>query len=208
MAPRPAVIAGSRCFLKGAIRAGAAPGVTLIELLITLSLVTVLLTMGVAGMSRLVTDNRRTTEVNALIGNLNYARAEAVQRATNVIVCPIDPDALPAEPEDPCVVIKAPDGDRQWAQGYAVLVEETGERLRIQPPSQGVTIETASVNQIRFRDDGSGTNRTFKVCDRLDAAADAASRKEDVVAPRAVIISRVGRVRAADQAPSGDIDCS
>ena len=184
-------------------------GLTLIELMMTLSIVTLLLTVGVGGMTQLVAQNRRVAEVNTLIGNFNYARAEAIFRATDVIVCPIEPDDLPAAPADPCAVIKAGDGDRQWSQGYAILVEDTGERLRLQTAGDGVTIETAGINRFRFKQDGTGTNRTLKVCDGRDDASTDAARDEDVVPPRAVVVSAVGRVRVAEQMPNGsDIDCS
>ena len=184
-------------------------GLTLIELLMTLSIATLLLTIGAGGMTELVAQNRRVAEVNTLIGNFNYARAEAIYRATDVIVCPIDPDDLPAAPADPCAVIKAGDGDRQWSQGYAILIEATGERLRVQTAGDGVTIETAGINRFRFKQDGTGTNRTLKVCDGRDDAATDAARDAHVVPPRAVVVSAVGRVRVTEQMPDGsDIDCS
>jgi type IV fimbrial biogenesis protein FimT len=184
-------------------------GVTLIELLVTLSIATLVLTLGIGGLTQLVAQNRRASDVNTLAGNLNYARAEAVYRATDIVVCPIDPANLPDEPSNPCATVLADDEDRQWSQGYAILVEDTGERLRMQPATAGVTIETSNVNQFRFRDDGSGTNATIRVCDKRDDAASDAARAEGIVPPRAVVVSPVGRVRVADSMPDGsDIDCS
>jgi prepilin-type N-terminal cleavage/methylation domain-containing protein len=70
-------------------------GVTLIELLVTMSILVILLTVGVGGMTTVVKRNTRATEVNTMIGHLNFARAQAVMRATTVRVCPSTPATWP-----------------------------------------------------------------------------------------------------------------
>ena len=191
-------------------------GVTLIELIVTLVIAAIMLTLGVSGMTALVKRNACTNEVNTLIANLNFARAAAVLRGTEVTVCPIDPDNLPAEPADPCVSIKASDGDRQWQQGYIVFVTGTGVRLRIQPPSIGVTIES-TVPWFRFMDNGSvstfvvsraPSGGTVRICDLADNADSDDDRASRVAAPRAVVVSGVGRIRVDDHDGDEDIDCS
>jgi prepilin-type N-terminal cleavage/methylation domain-containing protein len=192
-------------------------GVTLVELVVTMAIAVILLTVGASGMSQLYKRNARAGEVNALVGNLNYARGEAVLRGTPVVVCPIDPDSLPAEPAKPCAKIKAPDGDWQWHQGYVIYVDddekcaEAGscERLRIQPPSKGVTIESSGGrSQLQFDDDGSSDNVTLRVCDANDDADSDEDRAGSVAPPRAVIVSRVGRVRVSEKVGDDDISCS
>jgi type IV fimbrial biogenesis protein FimT len=189
-------------------------GVTLVELLVTLAIGVIMLTLGVTGMTALVKRHARTSEVNTLVANLNYARAEAVMRATDVVVCPIDPENLPDEPTDPCVTIKSTDGeDRQWQQGYVIYDDSTRERLRIQPPSKGVTIETKNTLRFTFHDDGSANNDTLRICDLADNADSDVARDRSVAPPRAVTISPVGRIRVAElmpessDRPSRDINC-
>ena len=191
-------------------------GVTLIELIVTLAIGVILLTLGVSGMTALVKRNARSSEVNALVANLNYARTEAVLRGADVAVCPIDPDNLPVAGKDPCTAIKAKDDtDRQWQQGYIVYVADGFEHLRIQPPSRGVTIETVSnVSRLTFHSDGSSNNATLRVCDAGDNANSDADRSSSVAPPRAVVVSNVGRVRVAELMPdsggsaSRDIPCA
>jgi len=199
------------CGIRPRQRRQAPSGVTLIELLVTLSIATILLTLGVSGLTQVVAENKRASEVNQLAGTLNYARTEAIYRASVVSVCPIDPDNLPAEPRNPCNTSRAHDGEVQWAQGYIVYVRDTGERLRIQSPSNGVTIESGGRTKISFQDDGSagGSNATFKVCDGRDESEDDDGRAEGVVQPRTVIVSASGRVRVAEYMNGGgEIDCS
>ena len=183
----------------------------MVELLVTLSIATIVLTVGISGLAQLVAQSQRASEANTLAGNLNYARAEAIYRATDVVVCPIDPDNLEAEPADPCAEIAAADGDLQWAQGYVVYVPDTGERLRLQSARNGVTIETNGRAEVHFHDDGSasGYNLTLKVCDRRDNAASDDARPQVAAQPRAVIVSAPGRVRVTDRTSDGGaIDCS
>lgn len=182
-------------------------GVTLIELLVAVSIATVLLTIGVSGMTRLVAENRRVADVNTLMGNLNFARAEAIYRMANVVVCPIDPANLPSGTSDPCV--SSGSVPANWGLGYIIFVEATGERLRIQDGTQAVRIQTDKDRQrFIYYSDGRATNGTFTICDRRDTASSNSTRGKDMVAPRAVTVSPVGRVRVSDLARDGDIDCS
>ena len=63
-------------------------GFTLIELMVTISLVAVLITLGVPGMQQMMRSNARASSSNELISTINQARSEAVKRNTEVSLCP------------------------------------------------------------------------------------------------------------------------
>lgn len=62
-------------------------GFTLLELMVTLAVAVVLLTIAIPSYRSVVTRNSLASNVNDLVGSLNYARSEAVGRGTTVYVC-------------------------------------------------------------------------------------------------------------------------
>lgn len=72
------------------MRRGAASGqagVTLIELLIVTFIVVILMAVGIPSYRNVTTSNRVATEANALLGDLQYARSEAIREGQAVTVC-------------------------------------------------------------------------------------------------------------------------
>jgi len=62
-------------------------GMTLIELMVTLSILTILLVMGVPMFSGIIARNRAASYTNDFLGSLNLARSEAVTRGQRVVLC-------------------------------------------------------------------------------------------------------------------------
>lgn len=62
-------------------------GFTLIELIITVAVITVLLTIGVPNLQTFLKGNRLTAHTNAIVGTLQLARTEAVKRSGIVVIC-------------------------------------------------------------------------------------------------------------------------
>ena len=62
-------------------------GFTIIELMITLALVAVILTVGVPAFKGLMERNRLTANINSFVSSLALARSEAVKRKQRVVVC-------------------------------------------------------------------------------------------------------------------------
>ncbi|SEA81510.1 type IV fimbrial biogenesis protein FimT [Desulfuromusa kysingii] len=108
-------------------------GFTLLELITALVLAGILMTIAIPSLQSLRQNSRAVSAVNNLISHLNYARNEAVSRATQVTIC------------------KSGDGincdlsSTGWQQGWKVYYEAedgTIERLRVVDRIAGdVTIE-------------------------------------------------------------------
>ncbi len=65
----------------------ASAGFTMTELVITMSIVAILMAIGVPSFKYVTTSNRVSTEVNGLLGDLQFARSEAIKEGLPVTVC-------------------------------------------------------------------------------------------------------------------------
>jgi type IV fimbrial biogenesis protein FimT len=63
-------------------------GFTLIELITVTSIVAVLLAIGIPSFKYVTQANRSSSEINGLLGDLQFARAEAIREGQWVTVCP------------------------------------------------------------------------------------------------------------------------
>lgn len=61
-------------------------GFTLVELMITLTIAGILLTVGVPSFQSMIRNNRTATNANNLVTALNLARSEAIKRGVQVVV--------------------------------------------------------------------------------------------------------------------------
>ncbi|MEW7983451.1 MAG: GspH/FimT family pseudopilin [Candidatus Sedimenticola endophacoides] len=96
---------------------GVQRGVTLIELISTLAIAAILLTLAVPGFSRWSEESRLVTEVNTLLTHLHLARSEAVKRRTPVVLCPDNGQG------DCAATI-------EWQAGYILFPDLDGDRRR------------------------------------------------------------------------------
>jgi len=62
-------------------------GFTLVELMITIVVVTIMLAMGAPAFKDFIKNNRVTAQTNDLVSAIQLARSEALKRGTNVVVC-------------------------------------------------------------------------------------------------------------------------
>lgn len=65
-------------------------GFTLVELMVTIAVAAILITIAVPGFQALVQNNRATTLANQLTTAINLARSEAIRRGEIVSVCTVD----------------------------------------------------------------------------------------------------------------------
>jgi type IV fimbrial biogenesis protein FimT len=64
-----------------------AAGITLLELMMALMIVSIVAAIGVPSYKYVITNNRMSSEVNGLLGDLQFARAEAIKEGQTVTVC-------------------------------------------------------------------------------------------------------------------------
>ena len=85
-------------------------GFTLLELLITVTLISIVMAIGVPSMRDFIKNDRLSTQINTLVGHLAYARSEAVLRHVPVIVCA-------SSTLTSC-------NSSDWAEGWIIFVDD------------------------------------------------------------------------------------
>jgi type IV fimbrial biogenesis protein FimT len=117
---------------RGSGRARHAAGVTLPELLVALTIAGILVVMGVPSFRYVTTQNRMSSEANALLGDLQFARGEAVKEGRPVTVCSSSDGATCS-------------ASTSWDGGWIVFADSNGSQavdagepvLRTQAPFTG-----------------------------------------------------------------------
>ena len=102
-------------------------GFTMIELMVVVSLVAILGAVATPSFKRMVDQNRIASQVNRFVGDLQFARSEAVKRGTPVSVCPSS-DGLQCDDTD------------MWQQGWIVFSD---------PAATGTTPNAESILRLR-----------------------------------------------------------
>ncbi|MDH4125343.1 MAG: GspH/FimT family pseudopilin [Gammaproteobacteria bacterium] len=94
-------------------------GFTLYELLITVLIVGVVLTLGIPNMTEFTRNSRITTTANDLHAAFLVARAEAARAKTNITICASD-NSMTA----------GANCQGGWDDGFIVFVDDNGDRTR------------------------------------------------------------------------------
>jgi len=63
-------------------------GFTIIELMITVLLVAILLSIGIPSFASIFKQNRLAAQANTILSSVNYARAETINQNQNVVIAP------------------------------------------------------------------------------------------------------------------------
>lgn len=138
-------------------------GFTLVELMVTLAVAAILLTLAVPNFRDFLLNNRLTATANDFIAAANLARSEAIKRGRDATICASDTTA--ANPT--CT------GVTDWGVGWLVWVDADGdgaldadERLRVFDPVPGGMTFTANQAQFRFASSGTvNATGTITLCD-------------------------------------------
>lgn len=166
-------------------------GLTLIELLMVIALIGILMGIAAPSFSELLLNQRQISQLNTLVGQLNYARSEAIKQGQWLMVC------------------KSPDGTSctnsgDWDTGWMVFADQNRDRQRNgdeallyhHRPHAALSIRYAgfpSPNYVIYYPGGTSLgNGTFTFCDSRGAEQ-----------ARAVILAKSGRLRRSDLAADG-----
>lgn len=96
-------------------------GFTLIELIVTVAVVAVLLTVGVPELRETINNNRLTANTNAFVAAMNLARSEAIKRNVRVTLCK-SADGLCCSPNN--------SPSPGYEQGWIVFADPDNDGLR------------------------------------------------------------------------------
>jgi len=164
-------------------------GFSLYELLLALTLITVLVGIGLPSFAGIAARSRISVEINALFHAIHLARKESIMRRQVVSICP-SVDGSTCRPEN------------DWSTGWIMFNNRDHDSppqrdpaeplLRVHLVDDTVTISanrrTFTLRSTQKR----ATNGTFVVCDRAARAA-----------PKALVVSYTGRPRVAFRTTRG-----
>lgn len=162
---------------------GSLRGYSLYELLMTLVLIALVLTLGLPSFGTLAADQRLRTETDRLFHAVHLARKSSVVRRRVVSLCPSADGAW-------C----SADGD--WSAGWLMFVNTDRDSPPERDAAEAVLMAHEVGNQVRLHANRRGftfrstelraTNGSIVVCDRSGRAA-----------ARALVVSYTGRPRVA-----------
>ncbi len=137
----------------------AGKGSTMLELVIVMAIVGILLSIGIPAFFQVTSANRVAGEVNGLLGDMQYARAEAIKEGQLVGICVSDNSASAAPSCTP---------SNQWQSGWVVYSDLNGDGtldnnepvLRAQKPFTSTDSFAASggIAAVSFNREGFATN--------------------------------------------------
>ncbi len=172
-------------------------GFSLVESLVTVTLLVVLASLALPALQELRERNRVTASANQLLAHIQLARLRAVLDASDVVICPSTDGAICASDA------------RAWSQGWLVFMDRNPQQqpqfdpdddslLLVHRHDPGGAQVYGSPAYIRYYPSGYATNRTLTLCAR--------SAPQHT---RAIIISIVGRARVSSAAADGGtLTCS
>lgn len=133
------------CQAQGRVSAG----FTLVELLVVVAIATILITIAVPQYVSSVATYRVSTEVNGLVGDLQYTRSEAIKQGVNVQMC-ISTNG------QTCTAPSA-----QWQLGHIVVTAPVSVNnavpavvLRVQPAFTDTATPSGGQTSVAFNRDG------------------------------------------------------
>lgn len=98
-------------------------GFTLIELMVTLAVAAILLTVAVPSFWAIIQDNRLTAQTNDFVTDLHLARTEAITRGRRVTMCRCASNSSGQCPESSGQFTCDTASGKNWDQGWVIFVD-------------------------------------------------------------------------------------
>lgn len=176
-------------------------GLTLIELMVTLTVLATMVAIGVPQYQRMIETNRIAGSINSLAGDLKLARSEAAKRNQVVTVCA-------SNNGNTC-------NTANWDQGWIVFADQNGDRV-VNVTDTMVAVNTGATPGFAFTDTGftnpgvlqyapsgaltttslAAAGGTFKLCE---------TGINDAIRARGITINTQGRIRSARDTDASNI---
>ena len=152
-------------------------GYTMMELIMVIALVAILGTIAIPGFKYVTTSNRIATEVNGLLGDMQFARSEAIKQGQTVTVCISNVGGTG------CAGNAA---GGTWQLGWIVFLDtnhnqqvDNGEAvIRVQPPFTGtdtfvgpVNFNSLTFNRLGYAPTGQTATINVRLHDSTNTAA-------------------------------------
>ncbi len=141
-------------------------GFTLIELIVTVSIICILAGVAVPSLGTLVEHQRTSAAITSLTTHMALARMAAISRNRRAVLCP-SADGEQCEP------------GTDWSRGWMLFLDDDGNRkpdaneevlqVDLEPTSRHLRVaSTTGRPQLRFLPDGrsAGTNLTISICNK------------------------------------------
>lgn len=122
-------------------------GFTLVELIVIVSIVGLLLAIGAPSYRYVTTANRVAAEINGLVGDLQFARAEAIKQGLFVTVCASSDGATCS-------------GSATWTPGWIVF-SDAATIATVDPTDQILRIQSALTSGDSLAADNNVSSVTF-----------------------------------------------
>lgn len=147
-------------------------GFTIIELVVTMIVVAILVSVAAPSFTNLIKNNRLTTQANDFLSSITFARSEAIKRGDNV-------------------VITSKSGTGDWSGGWTITVGATTLRDN-QALKANSTLTSLNFSSFTYASDGLIDNPdTLNLCDdrsgetgrQIDISPAGRASISDVVCP-------------------------
>ena len=149
-------------------------GISVVELVISLAVVSILATTGVPAFSNFIQTNRISESAFDILGTINLARTEAVKRRTRVVLCR---SANPTAATPTCggaandwttgwLVFASGDGNNTYTAGTDTLLGSG----KVHASNVTIITNSTSNNNLEYNSDGTtneaGGTARFAICDK------------------------------------------
>jgi len=114
-------------------------GFTIIELMITLTVLAIILAAAVPTFRDFTRNNRVIAAQNDLVTAMSLARSEAIKRSADVILCPTDSGGTTCS------------STLNWANGWLVRVASDANPLQVWSAPGGDLTAVSTIDQLRYQ---------------------------------------------------------
>ena len=169
-------------------------GLTIIELMIAIAVLSIVLSIGVPSFERIMVTNQLAGQANNFISSINFARSEAVKRKQDIVICHTGPsnDCSGSDGyEDGWMVYVDIDRDASFDSGTETIIWSNDELSS----NLALTGDGNLQDEIVFRGSGrpeAGYNGSLTLC-----------KDNELTKSRVLVISLTGRVRVTELGPNG-----